>query len=319
MFRRVFLLIFLFVFNHSFASAQTLQLLNHDGPAFTILYEEPLKRAVNDVADIYPKISADLENKLRIKLKFKPSIILIHADMEFSRMVGGNDLITAFAMPDRNEIVIDYSKMMKTPFNLELTLEHELSHLILHDYIKNNILPKWLDEGICQWVSGGMADIIQFDGKKLLKEAALTDNFLSLSEISRSFPSSSESFRLAYEESRSFVEYLDERFGTEKLLMLLEDMHNGILIESAVIGRLSVNMDELESDWQDSLRGRYTWLVYFSNNLYWLLFAFAALVTFFGYLRLRVRMKTHFKDEDEDGDDLDLYDDREDEEVKPWE
>lgn len=316
MIRRLYLLLFLLVIVPS-SSAQAIELLKHEAPEFTILYEEPLKRVVSDIEDIYPKISADLEDKLRLKLQYRPTIVLIHTDREFSRMVMGNDLVTAFALPQNGQIFIDYSKMIRTPFNLELTLKHEISHLILHGYIADGNLPKWLDEGLCQWVSSGIADIIQFDGKKLLKEASLAGNFLSLSEISSFFPTSPERFKLAYEESRSFVEYLDARFGREKLLMLLEDLHNGVSIEKFAAVRLSVNISELESGWHDSLRGRFTWLIYFSNNLYWLLFVFAALLAFLGYLRLKRRMKTHFKDDEEE--DFEIYDDREEEEVKPWE
>ncbi len=296
-----------------------LELQTLDGDDLTILYEKPLENVVSNVTGLYPRIRADLEEKLDLKVGFKPAIILIHTDSEFSRMVRGNDLVTAFALPDRNTMVIDYSKMLKTPFDLELTLKHELSHLLLHDYIDDKNLPKWLDEGVCQWVSNGIADIIQFDGKKLLKQAVFSGRYIPLNDISTGFPNAPELFKLSYEESRDFVEYIDNRFGKEKVLDLLESLHNGDNIVDAAIVNFEVDMKTLEKDWHDHLRRKHTWFIFISNNLSWLIFAFGGLIAFIAYVKFRMRLKNYKDDDDDDDGDNELYDSREPEEVKPWE
>ncbi len=265
----------------------------------TIRYERALKSAAADVADAYPRARNTLERKMQLDLALKPVIILMHTDSGFNRMTGGNKLITAFAVPGENYIYIDYSKMLKTPFDLELTLTHELCHLLLHNYIQSGNLPKWLDEGVSQWVSGGIADIINFDGKKLLKESSLSGRYLPLDELDLNFPAEQNSLILAYEESKSLVEYIDGEYGSDKLLLILKRLHEGDDINEAVLKSLSLSMGALEQEWHKHLKRKYTWYYYFADNLLWILFFTAAILTLIGYLRLRIRMKTFFKDEEE--------------------
>jgi hypothetical protein len=264
-----------------------------------IQYEMPLEKVVSRVAETYPLIKSDLEKKLNFRVTFKPTILLIHSNSKFQRMIKGNDLITAFAVSGNNTIVINYSKMERTPFDLELTLKHELTHLLLHQYIQKDLLPKWLNEGVSQWTSEGISDIISFNGNKLLKQAVLTKNYLALKDISVHFPSSSNLFILSYEESRSIVEYIDSKFGTDKLLLILNKLHENNDIEAAIFISLSIDINELENEWHKYLQRKYTWFLYLANNLYWIIFFVGAIITVIGYLQLRKRIKT-YPDEDED-------------------
>ncbi|MEW6713740.1 MAG: peptidase MA family metallohydrolase [Nitrospirota bacterium] len=284
------------------AYGETLTLETFESRDVAIRYETALKKAAPDVADTYIRAKVALEKKMHLELDLKPVIILIHTDSFFSRMVGGNKLVTAFAVPRDNHIYIDYSKMLKTPFDLELTLTHELCHLLLHNYIQSDNLPKWLDEGVSQWASGGIADILNFDGKKLLKEAVISGKYLSLNSLAFNFPAEQNKLILAYEESKSFVEYIEEEYGSDKILLILKSLHDGDDINMAISNNLPLSLSALELEWHRHLKKRYTWFYFFSDNLVWILFVFAAVLTVIGYLRLRVRMKTHFKDEEEDED-----------------
>ncbi|MBI5674969.1 MAG: hypothetical protein HZC48_03920 [Nitrospirae bacterium] len=293
-----YLIYFLFLCQNVYGEKLTLETLESSG--VTIRYEKALKNAAPDVAAAYTRAKAALEKKMHIDLTVKPVIVLIHTDSAFNSMVGGNKLVAAFAVTGDNSIYIDYQKMLKTPFDLELTLTHELCHLQLHNYVQSDNLPKWLDEGVSQWVSGGIADIINFDGKKLLKEAVISGKYLSLNDITFNFPAEQNKLILAYEESKSLVEYIDEEYGSDKILLILKNLHEGDDINIAISNTLPVSLSALENEWHKHLKARYTWFYFFSDNLLWILFVFAALLTVIGYLRLRVRMRTHFKDEEED-------------------
>lgn len=281
------------------APGRTLDFDIFKGPEITIRYETPLEKVVPEVAGIYPKIKSELEEKINLNITFKPNVFLIHSVSEFQKMVHGNELVTAFAVSKNNTIVIDYSKMQSTPFNLELTLKHELCHLLLYNYIRRGLLPKWLNEGVSQWVSEGTADIISFDGKKLLKQAALSNGYLPLNRLETQFPSDKDLFILSYEQSRSIVEYIDSKYGTEKLLDILEMLHKGSDIEKAVFAGLSVDINELETQWHKYLRRKYTWASYISDNIYWIIFFAGAVATVIGFLKLRKRIK-EYPDEDEE-------------------
>ena len=86
---------------------------------FTTLYETPLNAAAKELADIYPETKEQLENIFGWKLDLEPSIMLV-GDRNRFRSMSGNSLIVAFAVPRRNLIVIDYSKMNTHPFNLQV-------------------------------------------------------------------------------------------------------------------------------------------------------------------------------------------------------
>jgi hypothetical protein len=87
----------------------------------------------------------------------KPLIVMINNRNRFLQTTD-HPLTIAYAIPKRNLIVIDYSRVVTTPFSLETTLTHEFCHLLLHEHIPN--IPRWLDEGLCQWASGGVDEII---------------------------------------------------------------------------------------------------------------------------------------------------------------
>jgi len=267
-------------------------------PGAIVRYEPPLERAAADMAAAYPGIKADVEAKLGWRINSVPRIVLVHQHAEF-RKETGSDLVTAFAVPAAHLIVMDYSKMERTPFDLRATLEHELCHLLLHENIGASFLPKWLDEGTAQWVAG-TADIIATGEKDILKQAVLSGNLLRLKDISINFPEQPRAILLAYEESRSFTEFIVHEYGAGKFLSVLDGLHKKMAVEQAVQGNLSIGLDVLEENWRRSLLRSYSWQAYLADHLYWVLFFLAALGTIWGYLRLRNRIR-NYRDEEDDG------------------
>jgi len=98
---------------------------------FEVFYDQPLKYAAVEVADMYPGTKADLERIFGWKLDLKASIILVKDRDKFQRMAE-SPLTVAFAVPARNLIVVDHSKMNINPLNLGNILKHELCHLLVH-------------------------------------------------------------------------------------------------------------------------------------------------------------------------------------------
>jgi hypothetical protein len=74
---------------------------------------------------------------------------------------------------------------------------------------------------------------------------------------------------------------------------LLKHLTDGDNIEVAVRRSFSVSFDELERRWQNKLRKRITWFTYLANNLYGILFFFAALITIGGFVRVVIKKKRY--------------------------
>jgi hypothetical protein len=261
-----------------------------------VRYDKSLSAVAQEVIRIYPVIKKDLETKFRAEINLVPAVILIRDRANFQRITGKN-IVVAIAISAKNLIVIDNSKMKTHPFSLAVTLKHELSHLFLHDYVGQGNLPRWLNEGIAQWASDGIAEILIGDERDLLKKATLSGRFIPLAALANGFPDEEHSLRLSYEESKSVVEYIIKEFGTEGVLSILDNLQKGSEIHEAVLKGLSIPLDELESRWQGYLKRRTTWFTYFSIHIYEIIFAFAALFLTYGFIRFWIR-KRAYKDDD---------------------
>jgi hypothetical protein len=262
---------------HATVVANT-QILQND--EIMVVYEPPLEAAAGDVLRIYPILRQDLENFFGWHLNIKPQVVLI---------------------TDKNLIVIDYSRMSTRPFNLGITLKHELCHLLLHEHINSADLPKWLDEGVCQWASDGIGEILVDKNWSGLDAAIMAGQTLRLSQLTKRFPGDRSSLTLAYEQSKSVVTYMDRQYGKQAILTILGDLKNGERIETAIFQNLSLSINQLEKDWLSQIERTPRWLVFLANNIYGILFFAAALLTICGFFLKRIH-KRRWEDEEEEDD-----------------
>jgi hypothetical protein len=196
-------------------------------------------------------------------------------------------------------MVIDYSKMMAHPFSIEVTMKHELCHLLLHRHIDRQNLPKWLDEGVAQWVSGGLAEIITHRKGYALKRATLTMSYLSWKTLRGRFPRDRDALILAYEQSESIVAYIVAHFGLDGLNELLHHLHRGSHLDAAVSKALFTSTDELGAAWQHDLGRGLTLFSMLISHLYEILFFLAALTAFYGFARYLMKRKTYEEPDDD--------------------
>jgi hypothetical protein len=273
------------------------QLYRVEADSLSVYSDRPNDLAARQVIALYPSVRAGLETKLVWKVDFKPAVLLVSDRRLFTEM-SGSPLIAAYAVPEKMLIVIDLSRMNTEPFTLAATLEHELCHLLLHRYIHPDNLPRWLDEGVSQWVSGGLAEIVTGSRRSALGVAALSGGFIPLPALSRNFPLDGRSMALAYEESKSVVEYIIANYGNKGLLDILDAMKNGNDVSDAVTMSLGVPLWKLEKEWRESQRSWTSVISLLVANLYTILFAFGALVTLAVYVRFIIR-KRRIRDEEE--------------------
>jgi len=264
-----------------------------------VLFEGPIENVAKEVAEVYPAVRAELVTTLGWEVDFRPGVRLVKGRDALQRMVG-SDIVIGFAIPERNLIVLDISRVYAKPFSLEALLKHELCHLLLHRYIEKERLPRWLDEGVCQWASGGITELMALDGDPTLAKATLSDRLIRIENLER-FPKDRQSLLLAYEESKSLVDYIVREFGKTGLLRVLEHLREGHSLDDSLLKGLSVTTDELEMKWRAYLKRKHTWFSYVRRNLYVILFFLAALVTVYGFVRM-LKKKRAYVDEAEEED-----------------
>jgi len=292
--KELFLLVIFLVLFHPSLHAEQASVMQTD--EIVVVFEEPLRFVANEAVNIFPTIKSDLESILNWTLDFRPTLVLTTNRERFEEMTGSG-VVVAYAVPQRKLMVIDYTKMNTAPFSLGSIMKHELCHLLLHNRVKNGRLPRWLDEGISQLASDGIAEIMMSRKGSILDKAVLSNKLLSIKRLSQSFPRDKESLLLAYEESKSFVEFINHEFGRERILDLLGHLQEGSEIDGAVLESFSIPFDELERRWHTHLRKKITWFTYLANNLYTILFFLAALITIAGFVRMIIKKRRYGEDE----------------------
>jgi len=281
------------------AMAQPLVLQNDD---MIVAYEPSLEGAAGEVLRLYPDLKQELEKIFAWSLDIRPQVVLVKNTQTFQKL-SGNELFVAFAVPENNLIVIDYAKMNLHPFSLRITFKHELCHLLLHRHISNQRLPRWLEEGICQWVSDGIGEIFVDKSWSGLDAAIMADRSLHFRRLAKKFPRDKPSLVLPYEQSKSVVNYIDRQYGKSAILDLLGYLKNGEFMEAAAMKSLGISTDELEKDWLEHLESTPRWLVYLADNLYGILFFVAALLTVLGFIRRIMHRKVWESEEEEEAND----------------
>ena len=262
-----------------------------------VLFDEASESAAREVVRVYPDVKSELAASIGWNIGFRPTVVLT-GDSDSLEKVAGSDLIVAFAVPRKQLIVLDISRVYAKPFTLRTTLKHELCHLFLHHGIEPENLPRWLNEGVCQWMSDGIAEIVIGNDDKILRQALLSERLFSMNQLRR-FPGEKSALLLAYAESKSYVEYIFREYGDSGVFTLLKYLNEGDTLEYAIERSLSVNSDELERDWHLYLRRKYTAFSYIGQNLPVILFVFAALITVYGFMRMLIK-KRAYRDEHEE-------------------
>jgi hypothetical protein len=268
----------------------------------TVLYDGDLEQIARYAQRMFAVSKQELQTLFQWPVSFRPTLVLMSDHHRF-RQMAGHPLVVAFARPSENVMVIDYTRMTTKPFNLQSTIQHELCHLILHHHITDNRLPRWLDEGVCQWASDGLADIIVDTRRELLPTAILSGRYFDLANLKHGFPRDKKGLILAYEQSKSIVDYMSRTYGRQSILDLLELLRQGNELEFAVEKRFAITLDHLEAGWREHLKKNINWFSYLSIHLYEILFVSAALLTILAYI-LRVLRKKAYTDQTENSDEF---------------
>ncbi|ETR74073.1 MAG: hypothetical protein OMM_00479 [Candidatus Magnetoglobus multicellularis str. Araruama] len=227
----------------------------------TIVYPDFLQSEIPDILSTYQWTKKNVQNIFQWPILAKIRLIVINNRKDFLQ-VAEHPLTLAFATPSRNQITIDYQSVITQPYSLETTLQHELCHILLGQHLKMPV-PRWLNEGIAQWASEGISEIIRPRGS-VLHKAIISNTLIPFYRLDYSFPMESDAFVLAYEQSHSFVVYLVQQYGKESLLQILNQMKRGESLHSAIRFEYGVSLLQLERDWRATHAQFFTWLLFLS-------------------------------------------------------
>ena len=262
---------------------------------FAIHTPERLKNSEPLISSTLEKANDEVSSLFQRTLD-EPIDVFVTDEDKFYDLTG-NLMIVAFAEPTKRRIVLNLSRM-KGPETLQRTLKHELCHLYVHR-VSGGRVPRWLNEGFCQYVSAGLSELLSSHAYEDLLKASGRGGLLPIRSLDR-FPEDDSLMVLAYEESRSFVEFLVKRKGIRTVLQLFEVLKKGKPLDSGVKSLYGISLDELQHQWEASLRRASLFVRFLGEHIYEILFFLGAFLTVAGFCRFIYRKRRVFKDEEEE-------------------
>jgi Peptidase MA superfamily len=130
-------------------------------------------------------------------------------------------------------------------------MPHELTHLVFHQISgTNNNVPLWFDEGLAVYNQF----YHEMEMTRRFKQALSFHTLIHLNDIAFEFPADASKAYLAYGESWKLVDYMYSKFGSSKMIHLIQDLRNpGINWNDDLNKNIGMDQEHLENQWYISL------------------------------------------------------------------
>ena len=269
-----------------------------EGTAIRVEYEskqEALARAVcSEGADVRRRVVDDLG----LKAEGEIGIRLYSSSPAFREAIGAQkgEIIVGIAHSHGDFIEMDASGLLESPHQI---LAHEITHILLQQDLRRNVesLPLWMNEGLAQMEAGPLP----VDAKEQLYEIASQGRLPSLDSLAEAFPEQEQGASLAYLQSQAAVEFLRDRYGIDSLRRLLGLLRDGKGFQDSFQEATGVAFPQFQSEWEELLRHRSPWELLFRGGAPFGIWAAAALLVIYGFLRLRRRWKRKIREWEREG------------------
>ncbi|NIM19074.1 MAG: hypothetical protein GTO51_01670 [Candidatus Latescibacteria bacterium] len=202
-----------------------------------------------------------LADKLRTTLPWKVPVILYASHNDFQQTNVSSQLlpegVQAFAEPSRKRIVLPFSGSFR---DFRHTAIHELAHVFTFNIVYNRLLdnvfsrnylfamPLWIAEGIAEYLAVGW----DADSDMFIRDAVIYDYIAPLDAVGGFY---------VYKEGQSVFNYIDETYGKEKVLEILDVLSTTRSGSAALEATLGLDTRELGERWEKWLRKHY-WPLY---------------------------------------------------------
>jgi Peptidase MA superfamily len=142
---------------------------------------------------------------------------------------------------------------------LDRILPHEISHLIIRDFIgANKILPLWFDEGLAQLMEQGKEDIARRGMKQIVRQNNQIP-FDIIAHYDTRAETDSRKVAIFYLQSVTMVDFLIKNFGSAKFAQFCRMLRDGANFDEAFERAYFQLLDSFK-DYEDK------WIKYLKNS-----------------------------------------------------
>ncbi len=234
---------------------------------FVIYYypdAEQLVRTMADMAEIgYAKISSIVEHNID-----KPTPLILyksHGDFQQTNVILEplGEGVGGFAELFKYRVVIPFTGSMD---EFQKVITHEVTHIFQYSILYKDLLahiytgeflrspPLWFLEGMAEY----MSDHWDARGRMVLRDAVIANSIVPLSYLQDFGPLGSRVY-LGYKEAQSAVEYLAEKYGSDKLGDILRELKASRTkdMDKALKNSIGIGLEEFDKEWQQTIKKRY--------------------------------------------------------------
>ncbi len=220
------------------------------GEPFRIYWYEGEIMLAQDVLDAAKMGQTKTLDLLQQPPDMEPIVIFIYSseeDLRSTLSFIGQDWVSGYADPALGSIVVALPPAVDQPLEIQRLVPHEVAHILLYRFMgaEFDYLPAWLNEGIASQME--IYSLAEYD--LVLERAQEARDLIPMSHLCEAFPSDDELAFLAYAQSDSLVEYIQDKYGLPGLQSLIFAYDQGVSCERGVEMSLGLTLQELEQDW----------------------------------------------------------------------
>jgi hypothetical protein len=270
---------------------------------FTYYYESNQEKLLKHILTVLPEKQAKVQSILSIDNPINIVVFLCGDQECWSALTGGQipEWGVGAAFPEKAYIVLQAPGLSQPLLPIEQVIAHELAHIYLYNYLGDDIVPLWFNEGFAMYI----AEQWSWDKSEQLKKASIFHHLISFPSISNNFPYWGDLAHLAYAESISAFNFLYNKLEPEGFLKFLTAIKSDGDFETALTSQTGLDLADLEDDWQRFLKRRYLPMSLMTDDFtLWMLLAIAFMVL---GIRAWYRTQQYLKENNEPESDTDYY------------
>lgn len=140
--------------------------------------------------------------------------------------------------------------------------KHVIRHELVHVFMTNKVYrvladhrqqtgvspPLWFVEGIAEYMSTDL----DAQAEMVMRDAVLNNYFVGIENINRIFGSF-----LMYKEGQSFLEFVEDKYGEEKIPLMIENMWMNSSFNKVIEYTLGKKLKKIDAEWLYYLREKY--------------------------------------------------------------
>ena len=202
-----------------------------------------LDAIVDTLGIMGPILDADTETPIRVTM-YNNRLEMLRAQPPRSAVIARSTTTLGQAFSEQGTLLVMGSREAKA------TASHEVTHILVHRAADSpgQLIPAWLNEGLAEY--GNVEEGPEYE---IALEFAVATGALQPTTRMTSTPGNPEDLIIFYGQSRSFVQFMIERFGAEKMKELMGVMKRGTRAQDAIDRVYGVTQLELENMWRDRI------------------------------------------------------------------